>query len=124
MLGGGGGGGTMLFRPFRVICTVKELDSHAKHGQSFKKLFGSMTEYFCAKNLPSRFVQVPESFFQSWLLLTKTMVELLIWAFLPKECARARIDWSESKSAPINELHLAARDLLEKNVSKEVCFWL
>ncbi len=39
----------MLFHAFRVVYTVKELDSHAKHGQSFKKRFGSMTEYFCAK---------------------------------------------------------------------------
>ncbi len=27
----------MLFHAFRVVYTVKELDSHAKHGQSFKK---------------------------------------------------------------------------------------
>ncbi len=53
----------MLFHAFRIVYTVKELDSHAKHGQSFKKLFGSMTEYFCAKILPSGFVQVSESFF-------------------------------------------------------------
>lgn len=26
----------MLFNAFSVIYTVKELDSHAKHGQSFK----------------------------------------------------------------------------------------
>ncbi len=46
----------MLFHAFRVVYTVKELDSHAKHGQSKKKeRFGSMTEYFCAKNLPSGF---------------------------------------------------------------------
>ncbi len=42
----GGGGGTMLFHAFRVVYTVKELDSHAKHGQSFKKQFGRITEYF------------------------------------------------------------------------------
>ncbi len=29
----------MLFHAFRVVYTVKELDSHAKHGQSFKKNF-------------------------------------------------------------------------------------
>ncbi len=28
--------GPMLFHAFRVIYTVKELDSRAKHGQSFK----------------------------------------------------------------------------------------
>ncbi len=27
----------MLFHAFRVVYTVKELDSHAKHGQSLKK---------------------------------------------------------------------------------------
>ncbi len=60
----------MLFHAFRVIYTVKELDSHAKHGQSFKKQFGHIAEYFCAKNLTSGFIQVLESFFRSWLLLT------------------------------------------------------
>ncbi len=34
-----GGGGTTLFHVFRAVYTVKELDSHAKHGQRFKKLF-------------------------------------------------------------------------------------
>ncbi len=53
----------MLFHAFRVVYTVKELDSHAKHGQSFKKQFGRITEYFCAINLTSRFVQVSERFF-------------------------------------------------------------
>ncbi len=61
----------MLFRAFRDSYTVKELDSHAKHGQSLKKRFGlkvskktfSKKKKFCAKNLPSGFVQVSESFF-------------------------------------------------------------
>ncbi len=39
----GGGGGTMLFHAFRVVYTVKELDSHAKHGQSFKIQFEHIT---------------------------------------------------------------------------------
>ncbi len=54
----------MLFHAFRVVYTVKELDYQAKHGQSKKKKkrFGSMREDFCAKNLPSGFVQVSESF--------------------------------------------------------------
>ncbi len=60
----------MLFHSFRVVYTVKELDSHAKHEQSFKKLFGHITEYLCAKNLTSGFVQVSDHFFLSWLLLT------------------------------------------------------
>ncbi len=53
----------MLFHAFRVVYTVKELDSHAKHGQSLKKKIGRITEYFCAKNLTSGFLQVSESFF-------------------------------------------------------------
>ncbi len=60
----------MLFHAFRVVYTVKELDSHAKHGQSFKKTFWSITEYLCAKNLTSGFVQVSESFFRSLFLMT------------------------------------------------------
>ncbi len=39
-----GKGGVMRFHACWVIYTVKELDSHAKHGQSFKKWFGSITE--------------------------------------------------------------------------------
>ncbi len=60
---GGGGGGPMLFHTFRVIYTVKKLDYHAKHGQSFKKLFERITEFSCAKNLTSGFVKVSERFF-------------------------------------------------------------
>ncbi len=32
-------GGTMLFHAFRVVYTVKELDSHAKYGQSSKTIW-------------------------------------------------------------------------------------
>ncbi len=49
----------MLFHAFRV-----------KHGQSFKKFFERITEYFCAKNLTSGFVQVSESFFRSLYFMT------------------------------------------------------
>ncbi len=59
-MGGGGGGVLMLFYAFRFIYTVKELDSHAKHGQSFKKLFGWLTEYFYPKYTTSGFVQDSE----------------------------------------------------------------
>ncbi len=46
----------MLFHAFRVVYTVKELDSHAKHGQSLKKIFWTYTEYFCAK------ISLPDSY--------------------------------------------------------------
>ncbi len=61
-----GGEVTMLFHAFRVVYTVKELDSHVKHRQSLNKQFGHIAEYFCAKNLTSGFVQVSESFFSCW----------------------------------------------------------
>ncbi len=61
------------------------------------------------KNVPFGFVQF-QKVFRSWLFVTSWRVELLIWAFLPEERARARIDRSESKSesALINALYLAA----------------
>ncbi len=40
----------MLFHAFRVVYTVKELDSHAEHGQSFKKLFGRIKVFLCQKS--------------------------------------------------------------------------
>ncbi len=40
----------MLFYAFRVVYTGKELDSHAKHGQSFKKKFGRITVFLCQKS--------------------------------------------------------------------------
>ncbi len=54
----------MLFHAFRFVYTVKELDSHVKHGQSFKKLFLTYKKYFCAKNLTSGCIQVQVTFFQ------------------------------------------------------------
>ncbi len=63
------GGGTLLFRAFRVY-TVKELDSHAKHGQSFKKQFGRITEYFWTKNLPPDSYKFRRVIFRSWLFMT------------------------------------------------------
>ncbi len=40
----------MLFHAFRVVYTGKEFDSHAKHGQSFKKNFGRITVFLCQKS--------------------------------------------------------------------------
>ncbi len=89
----------MLFHAFRVVYTVKELDSHAKHGQSFKKKIWtySITEYFCAKNLtPGRTCP----------------------------CTH-RPEWERERAHQRASIgRLAARDSLGKNVSKEECFWL
>ncbi len=79
------GGGTCCFHAFRVVYTGKEFDSHAKHGQSFKKKFGRITEYFCAKNLTSGFVQVLESFFDRCTLWRKRRWNSLYGHFSRKE---------------------------------------
>ncbi len=60
----------MLFHAFRVVYTVKELDSHAKHGQSLKKKNWTYNSISVPKNLTSGFVQVSESFFRSLFLMT------------------------------------------------------
>ncbi len=45
-------GGTMLFYAFRVVHTVKELDSHAKHAMDkvSKTLFGRIIVFQCQKS--------------------------------------------------------------------------
>ncbi len=45
----------MPFHAFRVVYIVKELDYHAKHGQSLKKQFGRI-------NFTSTFIKVSENF--------------------------------------------------------------
>ncbi len=40
----------MRFHAFRDVYTVKELDSHVKHEQSFKKLFGHIRVFLCQKS--------------------------------------------------------------------------
>ncbi len=117
------GGLQCLFHAFRVVYTVKELDSHAKH----EKLFGCITEYCCAKNLTSGFVQVSERFFSIVALAdVNDWWNSVICALLPEERARACIDQSESKCFihQCASSSSTAQDLLGKNVSKEVCFWL
>ncbi len=50
----------MLFHTFRVVYTVKELYSHANHGQSLKK---TVYVYLCAKNLTSGSYKFRENVF-------------------------------------------------------------
>ncbi len=79
----GGGGGTMPFRAFRLVYTVKELDS--MHGKRFKKQFGRTTEYFCEKKSYFRVrvkVLVSESFcftFQENKIKEKKIDNLRNW---------------------------------------------
>ncbi len=116
----------MLFHAFRVVYTGKEFDSHAKHGQSFKKKIGHITEYFCAKNLTSGFVQVSEFF--SIVVLDDVNDGGTPYMGIPPgrthPCTH-RPEWERERAHQRASIgRLAARDSLGKNVSKEVCFWL
>ncbi len=113
----------MLFHAFRVVYTGKEFDSHAKHGQRFKKKFGRITEYFCAKNLTSGFVQVSESFF-SIVVLYDVNDGGTPYMGISRPCTH-RPEWEREPAHQRTSIgRLAARASLGKNVSKEVCFWL
>ncbi len=112
----------MLFHAFRVVYTGKEFDSHAKHGQSFKKKFGRITEYFCAKNLTSGFVQVSESFF-SIVVLYDVNDGGTPYMGISRPCTH-RPEWERERAHQRASFGCTARDSLGKNVSKEVCFWL
>ncbi len=91
----------MLFRAFRVIYTVKELDYH---DQSFKKRFGSMTEYLCGNNL------LPGSY-KFWKVFSIMDLADINEGGTPynniSPGRACRIDQSKSKCMPINALHLA-----------------
>ena len=65
----------MLFHAYWVFYTVKELDSHGKHGQSFKNKVVRLKEHFCGKNTPSGLSQVSESFFRVWACVTSDGAE-------------------------------------------------
>ncbi len=82
----------------RVVYTVKELDSHAKHGQSFKNLFGCITEYFCAKHLTSGFVQVSESFFDRGSCWCKRRWNSLYGHFSRKNAPVHTSTWARART--------------------------
>ncbi len=113
----------MLLHAFRVVYTVKELDSHAKHGQSF----GRITEYFCAKNLTSGFVTSFGEFFSIVVLDDVNDSGTPYMGISPgrtRPCTH-RPEWERDRAHQHASIgRLAARDSLGKNVSKEVCFWL
>ncbi len=73
-----------------------------------KKKFGRITEYFCAKNLTSGFVQVSESFFlDRCTLWRKRRWNSLYGHFSRKERVCTCIEQSESERAPINAVQSA-----------------
>ncbi len=114
----------MLFHSFRVVYTVKELDSHAKHGQSLKKNFWTYNRVFLCQNSHFR---VRTSFGEFFSIVVLDDVN---------DGGTPYMGISPGKNAPLHtstgaraanqhaSIGSAARASLGKNVSKEVCFWL
>ncbi len=94
-------------------CLVKELDSHAKHGQRFKNKFGRITEYFCAKN-----------FFLITALHDVNEGGTTCMGISPRGTRMCTHRPERERAHQHASFGCTARDSLRKNVSKEVCFWL
>ncbi len=116
-------GGTMLFHAFRVVYTGKEFDSHAKHGQSFKKMFWTYNRVFLCQKYHFRVRTSFGEFFDRWSWWCKRR-----WNSLYGHFSRKNTPLHASTGARAANQHAsigsAARASLGKNVSKEVCFWL
>ncbi len=104
----------MLFHAFRVVYTVKEFDSHAKHGQSLKKKIWMYNRVFRCQKSHFR-VRTSGEFFQSWFLLNEGGTPYMgISPGRTRPCTHRANQHASSGSA--------ARHSLEKNLSKEECF--
>ncbi len=117
----------MLFHAFRVVYTVKEFDSHAKHGQSFKKKFWTYNRVFLCQK--SHF-WVRTSFGEFFSIVVLDDVNdggtpyMGISPGRTRPCTH-RPEWERERAHQHTSIgRLAARDSLGKNVSKEACFWL
>ncbi len=89
----------MLFHAFRVVYTVKELDSHAKHGQSFKKDNWTYNRVFLCQK--SHF-WVRTSFGEFFSIVVLDDVNdggTPYMGISPGRAHRARIDQSESSQS-------------------------
>ncbi len=101
----------MLFHAFRVVYTVKELDFHAKHGQSFKKNFRVRTSF--------------GEFFSIVVLDDVNDGGTPYMGISPGRTRQYRHRPERERAHQHGSIgRLAAWDSLGKNVSKEVCFWL
>ncbi len=116
----------MLFHAFRVVYTVKELDSHAKHGQSFKKTFWIYNRVFlCQKS----YFWVRTNFGEFFSIVALHDVNEggapYMGISLGKTClCTHRLEREQERTHQHASFGCTARDSLGKNVSKEVCFWL
>ncbi len=83
-----------------------------------------ITEYFCAKNLTSGFVQVSESFFVALADVNDGGTPYMgISPGRTRPCTH-RPEREQECANRHTSIGSATRDSLGKNVSKEVCFWL
>ncbi len=114
----------MLFHAFRVVYTVKELDSHAKHGQSFKKIFWTYNRVFLCQKSHFR-VRTSFGEFFSIVVLNDVNDGGTPYMGISPRRTRPYMHRPE-REQPIKHASIgsAARDSLGKNVSKEECFWL
>ncbi len=97
-----------------------------KHGQSFKKRFGCITVFFCAKYTLPGFLQVSESFFLIVALHDAVKGGTPYMGISPGRVCLCthRPEREQERAHQHATFGSAARDSLGKNVSKEVCFWL
>ncbi len=117
----------MLFHAFRVVYTGKELDSHAKHRQSFKKMFWTYNRVFLCQKSHFR---VRTSFGEFFSIVVLDDINDGGTPYMGISPGRTR-PYTHRPERERERAHqhasigrLAARDSLGKNVSKEVCFWL
>ncbi len=98
----------MLFHAFRVVYTVKELDSHAKHGQSLKKNVWTYNRVFLCQKSHFR---VRTSFGEFFSIVVLDDVNDGGIPYMGISPGRTRPythrPESESESAPINALQSA-----------------
>ncbi len=117
----------MLFHAFRVVYTVKELNSHAKHGQSFKKMFWTYNKVFLCQKSHFRVRTSFGEFFSIVVLDDVNDSGTPYMGISPRRTRpyTHRPEWEREHAHQHASIgRLAARDWLGKNVSKEVCFWL
>ncbi len=112
----------MLFHAFRVVYTGKEFDSHAKHGQSFKKNNWTYNRVLCQK---SHF-RIRTSFgeFFSIVVLYDVNDGGTPYMGISRPCTHRPEREQERAHQRASIGRLAARASLGKNVSKECVFWL